>query len=237
MGVDKQEYYERMAEDVRLDAFDRSRFMVELRRAEIVAELLDVRRGAPRVLDVGCGEGLQLSVIATLNPNARLVGIDISRKRLVAARSRGPAMSAVCSDIEESLAVEAGAFDRIMCSEVLEHVPEPAGLLAKIRGASKARSLLVVTVPFRQHLIWIRCTHCGRLTNEHLHSFDEHNLPDLVRGAGFRVERVLLPKLRGVARTAFLPYRAWRLLHRVVDRTLLRRDKAVYMFCLARAEG
>ena len=146
-------------------------------------------------------------------------------------------MSVVCSDIEESLAVEAGAFDRIMCSEVLEHLPEPAGLLAKIREASKAGSLLVVTVPFRQRIVWTRCTHCGRLTNEHLHSFDEHNLPRLMQAAGFRVERVLFPKLRGVARTAFLPYRVWRSLHRVVDRTLLRKDKAVYMFCLARAEG
>lgn len=237
MTVDKRDYYEGIAEDVRLDTFDRSRFMLELRRAEIVADLLDVRRGTPQVLDVGCGEGLQLSVIAALNPSAYLVGLDLSLGRLLSAKSRVPAMSAVCSDIEESLAVEAGAFDRIMCSEVLEHLPDPARLLARIRAAAKPGSLLVVTVPFRQRIVWTRCTHCGRLTNEHLHSFDERNLPDLLRRAGFSVERVLFPKLRGVARTAFLPYRVWRSLHRVVDQTLLRKDKAVYMFCLARAEG
>jgi len=41
-----------------------------------------------RVLDVGCGRGLALNLLATWFPNSRFVGIDLSEEAIKFARAR-----------------------------------------------------------------------------------------------------------------------------------------------------
>ena len=231
--MDKKEYFELMAEDVKLENLDRINYLQELRRAQIVVDLLDVSEGQPRVLDVGCGQGLQLSIVAKKNPKARLVGLDISEKRLARARSRVPGMEGVCADIEADLPLAPESFDRVICSEVMEHLAEPGALLVRLRKLVKPCGVLVISVPYRQKIKWVRCTHCGRLTSEHIHSFDEEKMGLMLRDAGLRLKRTFCPRLYWLHRTAFLPYMPWRIVHRMLEITMLRKVKPLYMFCLA----
>ncbi len=87
-----------------------------------------------RVLDVGCGGGLLAEGMA--RRGARVTGIDLAPAALAVAR-----LHALESGIEvdyrletvESLA-EAGpaSYDLVTCLEMLEHVPEPAGIVASL---------------------------------------------------------------------------------------------------------
>jgi 2-polyprenyl-6-hydroxyphenyl methylase/3-demethylubiquinone-9 3-methyltransferase len=86
-----------------------------------------------RVLDVGCGGGILSDSMA--RRGARVLGIDLAAKPLKVAQLH--ALEAATENIEyrevaaEALAAESpGAFDTVTCMEMLEHVPDPASIVA-----------------------------------------------------------------------------------------------------------
>ncbi len=99
-------------------------------RLAYVAERVDLR-GA-RVLDVGCGGGILSEALAAAG--ATVTGIDLAPRVLEVARLH-LLESGHMADYRE-ISVEAlaeaspGAFDAITCMEMLEHVPDPASIIA-----------------------------------------------------------------------------------------------------------
>jgi len=84
------------------------------------------------VLDVGCGGGILAEAMAA--DGARVIGIDLAEKPLkVAALHAMETGSSVDYRLvaAEKLAEEMpGAFDLVTCMEMLEHVPDPASVVA-----------------------------------------------------------------------------------------------------------
>jgi len=84
------------------------------------------------VLDVGCGGGILAEAMA--RRGAKVTGIDLSEKALKVAQlhlleSRLEVQYESVS-VEDYGATHAGKFDVITCMELLEHVPEPAAMVA-----------------------------------------------------------------------------------------------------------
>lgn len=85
-----------------------------------------------RVLDVGCGGGLLSEGMAARG--AKVTGIDLSEKPLGVARlhllESGQKVDYRKISAEQMAAEMPGAFDAVTCLEMLEHVPDPASVVA-----------------------------------------------------------------------------------------------------------
>lgn len=85
-----------------------------------------------RVLDVGCGGGLLSEGMAARGAN--VTGIDLSDKPLGVARlhllESGLQVDYRKIAVEELAAEMPAAFDAVTCLEMLEHVPNPASVVA-----------------------------------------------------------------------------------------------------------
>jgi 2-polyprenyl-6-hydroxyphenyl methylase / 3-demethylubiquinone-9 3-methyltransferase len=84
------------------------------------------------VLDVGCGGGILSESMAT--KGAKVTGIDLGEKALKVARLHS-LESSVSVDyqlisVEELAQKQPESFDIVACLEMLEHVPDPASVIA-----------------------------------------------------------------------------------------------------------
>jgi 2-polyprenyl-6-hydroxyphenyl methylase / 3-demethylubiquinone-9 3-methyltransferase len=85
-----------------------------------------------RVVDVGCGGGILAEAMA--GRGAEVTGIDLSEKSLRVAElhllQSKARVAYEPASAEEYAERHAGEFDVVTCMELLEHVPEPAAMVA-----------------------------------------------------------------------------------------------------------
>jgi 2-polyprenyl-6-hydroxyphenyl methylase/3-demethylubiquinone-9 3-methyltransferase len=97
-----------------------------------------VERAGPlagrRILDVGCGGGLLAEAMA--RKGAQVIGIDLAEELLQVARlhalDTGVEVDYRLEAAETHVAAHAGKYDIVTCMEMLEHVPDPAGVVAAL---------------------------------------------------------------------------------------------------------
>ena len=124
---------------------------------QINLDYLDVPEGA-RVLDLGCARGEQAILLA--EHGFEVVGadtdpalLDILRKE---AAARGARVDAWHLDVQHGLP-EPATFDAVVCTEVLEHVPDYRRAMGEIARALKPGGRACVAVPTaRTELIFQR---------------------------------------------------------------------------------
>ncbi len=95
-----------------------------------------------RVLDFGCGEGYFWEAMARLGPIPDVVGLDVREDALQAARRRLPGLTFLRQDLFDFNPAE--RFDLVVASETLEHLYEPARVLAQLCRLSRGSVLLTV---------------------------------------------------------------------------------------------
>ncbi|NTU97406.1 MAG: methyltransferase domain-containing protein [Chlorobiaceae bacterium] len=110
------------------------------------------------VLDLGCGSGdVTLEIAKTVGPEGRVVGIDMDEGVLMHARKgsedAGCGVEWRCSKAEELK--EEGAYDIVYARFLLSHLPDPAGILQKMKRALKPDGRLVVEdIDINTHAYW-----------------------------------------------------------------------------------
>mgnify|MGYP001075530725 CR=1 FL=1 len=122
-------------------------------------DYIDARLGlaGKRVLDVGCGGGILAESMAARG--AAVTGIDLGEAPLGVAR-----LHALESGVEvdyrnisaEALAAEMpAAFDAVSCMEMLEHVPDPASVVAACAALVKPGGQLFFSTINRNPKSWL----------------------------------------------------------------------------------
>lgn len=117
--------------------------LIERRRLAIIRDMVGDAAGL-EVCEVGSGGGHVLAMF----PQARLTAIDVSQVFLDTARRNltGYDVRFVKGEVQR-LGLPAGSFDRIICTEVLEHTIDPDVILAEIARLLRPDGVAVITVP------------------------------------------------------------------------------------------
>ncbi len=115
-----------------------------------------------RILDVGCGGGLLAEAMAA--EGAKVTGIDMVGPALAAAQ-RHALKSGLSVDYRQTTAEEwaqdhEGAYDAVTCMELVEHIPDPAGLIEALAelvrpGGDIFFATVNRTWPARLLVIWL----------------------------------------------------------------------------------
>ncbi len=148
--------------------------------------IAEAGRLEPRLLDVGCGDGL-FAAFAFDHPVA--AGIDADASRLSEARLRG--RHAICVRARaEHLPFAAGAFSTVVANCVLEHVEGLDAALGEIARVVRVDGRVVFGVPGPRFgpFLWVstQLTRVGahRLADAYARWFHRHSVHHHVHDAG-----------------------------------------------------
>ncbi|TGD72948.1 class I SAM-dependent methyltransferase [Mangrovimicrobium sediminis] len=123
------------------------------------------------VLDLGCGEGRHV-ISAYLEAEVHSIGVDLSLPDLLTTREKMREFSTAAqpaNDVADArsfglssasalaLPFADNTFDKVICSEVLEHIPDYQSALREIERVLKPGGLFCASVPRRwpEKLCWM----------------------------------------------------------------------------------
>ncbi len=141
-----------------------------------------------RLLDVGCGGGEFLAQMAELG--WEVVGVEPDEGAVKVARQNFGLE--VNLGTLETASVPRNSFDAVTLQHVIEHVPDPVGLLKACRQALKPGGRLVVVTPNIESLghRWFRRAWLHLDPPRHLLLFSPRTLRESARRAGLHVREV-----------------------------------------------
>jgi len=149
-------------------------------RRRIVRSLLGryVRTDRPLILDLGCGVGTHLKILSELG---EVWGADPSPTALDYCRRRFAGRLDYLS-LPDHVPYEAKTFDVVVMLDVLEHVEDDAGALARLHDILKPGGTLLLTVP-ALNWMWTQYD----VHSHHYRRYYRRPLRTLLQQAGFQI--------------------------------------------------
>ena len=132
----------------------------------------------PRILDVGCGTGANLKMLATCG---RVEGVDISPQAVEFCRQRG--LDSVKLGAIEHLPYESDSFELVTALDVIEHLDDDVAGLREMRRVLRRDGRLLLFVPAFMFLWGVQDD-----VSNHRRRYTLPRLLSAVKEAGFSVE-------------------------------------------------
>jgi SAM-dependent methyltransferase len=177
-------------------------------KTKLMGKGLERRRGRPiRILSIGCGLGGDLFVLNLLwgkKHCLELTGLDIDSEKIhllnyFKEKREVKNLTFLLGDAQ-ILPFKEGAFDLVLCNEVLEHLPEPEKAIDEMRRVLVSDGLAIITTPNGSNFLTLvgrlfkRISKPGEVDEEkgeHISVKGWREWVRLFKKAGFSVERVL----------------------------------------------
>jgi len=163
---------------------------IENKRVKQILSFLKINEN-DTVIEIGCGVG---DILSRLDKGI-LTGMDISQYILDIAKKKYKSIKFINGNAENlPVEISQNKYDKIICSEVLEHVENPVNVLKEIKKISKDNSIIVISIPneklinqIKKVLQKIRIFNfffpniSKKMDDEwHLHSFDLKKIKNLL---------------------------------------------------------
>jgi 2-polyprenyl-6-hydroxyphenyl methylase/3-demethylubiquinone-9 3-methyltransferase len=140
------------------------------------------------VLDVGCGGGLLAEAMA--GRGARVTGLDMAAELLKVAElhalETGVTVRYLLQSAEQHAVDHAGGYDVVTCMEMLEHVPDPARVVAALAALVRPGGHVFVSTINRTARAYLRAVigaeYVLRLLPTGTHSYEKFIRPSELSG-------------------------------------------------------
>ncbi len=118
--------------------------LIALEEPQVAGLLGDVR--GLSIADIGCGTGRHALQLAA--GGANVTAVDFSQAMLAKAQAKPGAQAIrwVQHDITQPLPLSAASFHRVTCCLVMDHIPDPAALLAECGRICRPAGFIVISV-------------------------------------------------------------------------------------------
>jgi len=149
-----------------------------------------------KVLDVGCGTGRHVCALTRME-GLEVIGSDIKYSELAEARKRleyeyewhtyrAKSCGLVAASIN-LLPFRDGFFDAVLCTEVLEHLPDISGALKELTRVVKHGGQLAVSVPryYPEKICWWLSRSYAQSSDGHVRIFRATQLKHEIERHGF----------------------------------------------------
>jgi ubiquinone/menaquinone biosynthesis C-methylase UbiE len=150
------------------------------------------------VLDAGCGSGRHLRALAKLS-NLNIIGIDKNSSDLNDALTGLENMPDALSDNYlvsradiKKLPFASASFDCVICSEVLEHIPDHENALKELVRILKPQGDLVVSVPryFSEKICWLISPAYSSEEGGHIRIYKKKKLQKILANQGIKCWKI-----------------------------------------------
>jgi 2-polyprenyl-3-methyl-5-hydroxy-6-metoxy-1,4-benzoquinol methylase len=150
------------------------------------------RLGRGPILDVGAAQGILGQL---LHEAGEKFAIDAVEPNPVWAEHARPFYRRVQACVIEEADLPDGTYATVVCADVLEHLPDPAGALKRLRRAATGDALFIISLPNVAHLAVRLLLLFGRfprmergiLDRTHLQFFTRDTAIAMLREAGLEV--------------------------------------------------
>jgi SAM-dependent methyltransferase len=157
-------------------------------QARSLMEIVCRFRPNGRLLDIGAGIGILVEEASKLGFEAE--GIEPSRWLCERAQNSGHRV--YCGVFPHPQAI--GPYDVVTLVDVIEHVPDPLGLLRQIRAALRPNGILLIVTPdVRSIAARVMGWRWWHFRVAHIGYFDRNTLSVAARAAGFVIEALGRP--------------------------------------------
>jgi SAM-dependent methyltransferase len=173
------------------------------RRAEAMFDFLAIEPG-DRVLDAGCGRGFYLNFLRALYPEVFTVGVELDLPLLPVALAHVPGARVANANLY-ALPFPDGFFNKIICSEVMEHVTDDQRAMRELARVLAPGGTLGLSVPNADYpLLWdpinkvleaafgthIQTGPLAGIWANHVRLYSPESLSSVVNAAGLDVAEV-----------------------------------------------
>ncbi|MBL7997422.1 MAG: class I SAM-dependent methyltransferase [Candidatus Kapabacteria bacterium] len=188
------------------------------------------------VLDVGCGRAWVARTLCPAGTDVCSLDISLHNPQKAVERYPYPNHAAVVADAF-ALPFASGAFDAVVASEVIEHVPDPAAFVGELLRVVAPGGSVILSTPYKEKLRYVLCMHCNQRTplHAHIHSFDERTLGGLAPAgaAAYSFETFgnkAMLFLRFHPLVSWMPHGLWRIVDSLANAVVNKRAHIVVVW-------
>ena len=155
--------------------------------------------GGEAVVDLGCGDGFWLDIVAPRYEKA--IGIDVSTERQDRRKQEPKGWEFLLADLSTGIPLRTESIDAAHANQVIEHIRNPLAFALEVRRVLRPGGIFVATTPnvrYARHLARLVVRGQGPLTSArpdnrtleqwddgHLHYLTPHDLEWIAGHAGF----------------------------------------------------
>lgn len=144
------------------------------------------------ILDFGCGAGHLIEEMHRVNPDARFIGVDVSREALARASSHSPYAEFHHVEEGEKAPLSDASVDFTLSSEVIEHVYDTEWMAMEMARVLRPGGRLLLTTPYHGFLKNLAIVFLGfnrhfNPVGPHVRFFSRRSITVLLQRYGLKV--------------------------------------------------